>query len=242
MQKKWKKTGVALMVATLTVSGASYAWAADEFDTVSITDVMNKQNKGETTADSSKDAAPKTEFSPSYTSKKLIGLFQAYEKAGTDEAKAAIKQVIDRQISEYENFAKSNTSQSETVVFLSKIVALAKSYENATTDEARASIKQSIQDTIKQFKATWKKPVKEQPKAEKPEKNPSIVAPVVSKEAKKEEKRALKDQRKLEKKAKKAKEKAEKPSKKHEHKHKHEHKKEKKHHKHGDKSQNHPHR
>ena len=40
MKMKWKKTSAALLVATMTVTGASYAWANENlFDTVNLNDL-----------------------------------------------------------------------------------------------------------------------------------------------------------------------------------------------------------
>ena len=46
MQMKFKKTGAALLVATMTVTGASYAWANENlFDTVDLNKVKEKKER-----------------------------------------------------------------------------------------------------------------------------------------------------------------------------------------------------
>lgn len=126
--QNWKKTGAALLVATLTVSGAGYAWANSNYDTVNINDV-NKHTQETSSASETAQVTPTQAVAATSTTaataqtttnkdlpvelatEKLVGLVKAYETASNDDAKAAILNVINRVIAEYETTQKISTKR-----------------------------------------------------------------------------------------------------------------------------------
>ena len=131
MQKKWKKTGAALLIAGLTVTGTSYAWA-DEKETNTIgQSQLGKESSTEVVEDSTKDielpkvesdvkvdkvkkevneevGATKAEESvlpeipEGYTAGNLDALAKAYEKVQNPTAKASIKRNMERSIEKWD--------------------------------------------------------------------------------------------------------------------------------------------
>lgn len=189
---KFKKTGAALLVATMTVTGASYAWANENlFDTVDLNKVLNQ--KETETVEVPKTSTPDTvtpvvttgdtvgmdiEIPEGYNAGNLVALSKAYENAGNENAKAAIKRNAERAIAKFE------AKQAETPKPI-------KSEEPIQTEPKK-------EDPIVQ------PPVMEQPKTEKPVTETPVVKPVekepvvkaTEKQAKKEIKQAEKEERK----------------------------------------------
>lgn len=188
---KFKKTGAALLVATMTVTGASYAWANENlFDTVDLNKVLNQ--KETETVEVPKTSTPDTvtsvvttgdtvgmdiEIPEGYNAGNLVALSKAYENAGNENAKAAIKRNAERAIAKFE------AKQAETPKPI-------KSEEPIQTEPKK-------EDPIVQ------PPVMEQPKTEKPVTETPVVKPEkepvvkeTEKQAKKEIKQAEKEERK----------------------------------------------
>lgn len=130
MQMKWKKTSAALLVATMTITGASYAWANENlFDTVDLSK-LNSKTTEETTKVTSGDSVkaivtnPETTTSTDatesgfpkipeeYTAGNLAGLANAYENVGNETAKAAIKRNAERAIVKFEASQKERAEES----------------------------------------------------------------------------------------------------------------------------------
>ena len=113
---KFKKTGAALLVATMTVTGASYAWANENlFDTVDLNKVLDQ--KETETVEVPKTSTPDTvtpvvttgdtvgmdiDIPEGYNAGNLVALSKAYENAGNETAKAAIKRNAERAIAKFE--------------------------------------------------------------------------------------------------------------------------------------------
>ncbi|SEM90204.1 hypothetical protein SAMN04487786_2800 [Paenisporosarcina quisquiliarum] len=220
MQMKFKKTGAALLVATMTVTGASYAWANENlFDTVDLNEVLNQ--KETETVEAPKTSTPDTvtpvvttgdsvgldiEIPEGYTAGNIAALSKAYENAGNETAKAAIKRNAERTIAKFE------AKQAETT-------------EPIKEEEPKQ------EDPIVQPPVT-EQPKTEEPVVETPIEEPVKEKPVVeqpkkeTKQAEKEERKALQQEQKEERKALQAEHKEEKKALKEEHKaEKHENKK-----------------
>ena len=133
MQKKWKKTGAALLIAGLTVTGTSYAWADEKATQTIDLSQLGKDSTSEVVEDSTKtvefpkvksvvkedetdelvkeDKATETETEGTvlpdvpegYTAGNLEALGKAHEKVQNPTAKAAIKRNMERSIEKWEN-------------------------------------------------------------------------------------------------------------------------------------------
>jgi hypothetical protein len=140
MQKKWKQTGAALLIAGLTVTGTSYAWAdekatepidlsqlgkdsttdvvEDSTETVELPKEESVVKEDETDKEVKEDKATETETSvlpeipEGYTAGNLVALGKAYEKVQNPTAKASIKRNMERSIEKWEN-KQSETKTSE---------------------------------------------------------------------------------------------------------------------------------
>lgn len=129
MQKKWKKTGAALLIAGLTVTGTSYAWADEKANQTidlsqlgedSTTDVVEdpteavelpeSENVGKEDKEDGEGAEENVlpEIPEGYTAGNLVALGNAYEQVQNPTAKASIKHNMERSIEKWE------TKQSET--------------------------------------------------------------------------------------------------------------------------------
>lgn len=219
--QKWKKTGVAVLVATLTVSGAGYAWASGNYDTVSINDVYKNTNESTeatqttTTPETTKAAAESTtttatpatnlDIPVEVSTEKLVGLMKAYENAGSTEAKAAILNVINRVIAEYETTQKDIYKEKapELTAAIDRLIVLFKTYQQAPSADTKAAIITQVKAVITELQNYLNK--QDEPKEDKP----VIVPPVNDKPNKdKEQDKAEKEKKKAELEKKKAEEKA----------------------------------
>ncbi|WP_144511959.1 hypothetical protein [Bacillus sp. FJAT-22090] len=224
MQMKWKKTGAALLVATITVTGGSYAWANENlFDTVNLNDVL-KQNETVTektpekttevpTGDSVKEVVT-TEDSAGlditipegYTAGNLKALSKAYENAGNETAKAAIKRNAERAIAKFEASQKEETEVDKPEV------------EKPVQEEP--TIVEPVKEEPVKVETVTEKTVVEKPVEVAPEEE-KVKEDTTKKEVKaveKEERKALQAEQKEERKALQAKQKEERNALKAEHK------------------------
>ena len=208
MQMKFKKTGAALLVATMTVTGAGYAWANENlFDTVDLNDVL--KSKEAETVEAPETATPEASTPPAteekvaldieipegYTAGNLAALSKAYENAGNEKAKAAIKRNAERA------FAKFEAEQAE--------VPDAPKPEEPKPEEPKKVKEVPVED----------KQVEEKPVVEQPVEEPVVKQPVKdTKHAEKAERKALQQEQKEERKALQEAHKAEKKALKEEHK------------------------
>ena len=225
MQMKFKKTGAALLVATMTVTGASYAWANENlFDTVDLNEVLNQ--KETETVEAPKTSTPDTvtpvvttgdsvgldiEIPEGYTAGNLAALSKAYENAGNETAKAAIKRNAERAIAKFEaKQAETTESIKEEEPKQEDPIVQPPVTEQPKTEEPVAET--PVEEPVKE------EPVEEKPVVEQPKKE--------TKQAEKEERKALQQEQKEERKALQAEHKEEKKALKEEHKaEKHENKK-----------------
>lgn len=225
MQMKFKKTGAALLVATMTVTGASYAWANENlFDTVDLNEVLNQ--KETETVEAPKTSTPDTvtpvvttgdsvgldiEIPEGYTAGNLAALSKAYENAGNETAKAAIKRNAERAIAKFEaKQAETTEPIKEEEAKQEDPIVQPPVTEQPKTEEPVAET--PVEEPVKE------EPVEEKPVVEQPKKE--------TKQAEKEERKALQQEQKEERKALQAEHKEEKKALKEEHKaEKHENKK-----------------
>ncbi len=225
MQMKFKKTGAALLVATMTVTGASYAWANENlFDTVDLNEVLNQ--KETETVEAPKTSTPDTvtpvvttgdsvgldiEIPEGYTAGNLAALSKAYENAGNETAKAAIKRNAERAIAKFEaKQAETTEPIKEEEPKQEDPIVQPPVTEQPKTEEPVAET--PVEEPVKE------EPVEEKPVVEQPKKE--------TKQAEKEERKALQQEQKEERKALQAEHKEEKKALKEEHKaEKHENKK-----------------
>ncbi|MEK3993926.1 MULTISPECIES: hypothetical protein [unclassified Psychrobacillus] len=222
---KFKKTGAALLVATMTVTGASYAWANENlFDTVDLNEVLNQ--KETETVEAPKTSTPDTvtpvvttgdsvgldiEIPEGYTAGNLAALSKAYENAGNETAKAAIKRNAERAIAKFEaKQAETTEPIKEEEPKQEDPIVQPPVTEQPKTEEP--VVETPIEEPVKE------EPVEEKPVVEQPKKE--------TKQAEKEERKALQQEQKEERKALQAEHKEEKKALKEEHKaEKHENKK-----------------
>lgn len=211
MQMKFKKTGAALLVATMTVTGAGYAWANENlFDTVDLNDVL--KSKEAETVEAPKTVTPEASTPPAteekvaldieipegYTAGNLAALSKAYENAGNEKAKAAIKRNAERAIAKFE------AEQAEV--------------PNAPKPEEPKPEEPKQEEPVKEAPVE-DKPVEEKPVVEQPVDKPVVKQPVKdTKHAEKAERKALQQEQKEERKALQEAHKAEKKALKEEHK------------------------
>ncbi|MCZ8532051.1 hypothetical protein [Psychrobacillus psychrodurans] len=224
MQMKFKKTGAALLVATMTVTGASYAWANENlFDTVDLNEVLNQ--KETETVEAPKTSTPDTvtpvvttgdsvgldiEIPEGYTAGNLAALSKAYENAGNETAKAAIKRNAERAIAKFEAKQAETTEPIKEEPKQEDPIVQPPVTEQPKTEEPVAET--PVEEPVKE------EPVEEKPVVEQPKKE--------TKQAEKEERKALQQEQKEERKALQAEHKEEKKALNEEHKaEKHENKK-----------------
>lgn len=196
MQMKWKKTGAALLVVTLTVTGSGYAWANENlFDTVDLNKVLKTSEQTtetatKTTEDSKSDVVNAEvttgdtvgidiEIPEGYTAGNLEALSKAYDNAGNETAKAAIKRNAERAIEKFE------ASQ--------KVEAEAPESEEPKVEH------QKVEQPVVEAPKT-EAPKVEQPKVEEPTKE-EPTKEVPAKKVEKEERKALQAEQKEERKA-----------------------------------------
>ncbi|MFC5591863.1 hypothetical protein ACFPRA_23570 [Sporosarcina soli] len=134
MQKKWKQTGAVLLIAGLTVTGTSYAWADEPIDLGrlvkdSATDVVedpteivelpeaenvSKEDKVEEKVKEDEETGAEANMLPEipegYTAGNLVALGIAYEQVQNPTAKASIKRNMERSIEKWE----AKQSEAET--------------------------------------------------------------------------------------------------------------------------------
>lgn len=200
MQMKFKKTGAALLVATMTVTGASYAWANENlFDTVDLNEVLNQ--KETETVEAPKTSTPDTvtpvvttgdsvgldiEIPEGYTAGNLAALSKAYENAGNETAKAAIKRNAERAIAKFEaKQAETTEPIKEEEPKQEDPIVQPPVTEQPKTEEP--VVETPIETPVKE------EPVEEKPVVEQPKKE--------TKQAEKEERKALQQEQKEERKA-----------------------------------------
>lgn len=199
MQKKWKQTGAALLIAGLTVTGASYAWADEKaIETIdlsqlgkdSTTDVVEDSTE---TVEVPKEESVLPEIPEGYTAGNLVALGNAYEKVQNPTAKASIKRNMER-------FEKWENKQSET----------------ETSEQPKIEVPEQPEvkeEPVKQDAPVKQEPVKQEApiKQEKPAKVKQEKAPQAELNAQhKEQRQELRVNQKVEREALKAESKADK--------------------------------
>lgn len=214
---KFKKTSAALLVATLAVTGSSYAWAdetlfqADEKTTEEATVSSSNQNGEAITVTTDDSATVNTgtttdtafpEIPEGYHSSNLLALKQAYENAGNDTAKAAILRNAEKAIAKFEAKQEALKNEEQTVIEENK-----EAVQETQTEEQKATEKpatpvvekstKEVRKTIQTEQKAERKALQEEQKVER--KTLQVEQKVERKELQKEhksEKQNLKEQQK----------------------------------------------
>lgn len=184
---KWKKTGAALLVAGMTLTGAGYAWANENlFDTVDLSK-LNPKNDEETTGNSVQavvtipeksvkvvEATEKEsdlpEIPEGYTAGNLEALIKAYENAGSPTAKVEIKRNIERAIAKFEASQKEEIKTPGQPVLKVLTEDSTKKEEKAVHKEERKALQEKHKEERKVLQAKQKeerKTLKEEGEKEK---------------------------------------------------------------------------
>ncbi|MFC5602864.1 hypothetical protein [Sporosarcina koreensis] len=175
MQKKWRKTGAALLIAGLTISGTGYALA----DGGKVTEIIDLSELNKNTVEE-KEVIPVREVPIDETTDVTVletETTQSDETDGTtDPVKEEGKQESDKDVLPEipEGYTAGN------------LAALAKAYEQAGNPTAKAAIKRNMERSIAKWES--KQPVVETPKVEVKEEAPvTEETPKVEEPAKVEE-------------------------------------------------------
>ncbi|WP_203249189.1 hypothetical protein [Sporosarcina beigongshangi] len=170
MQKKWKQTGAALLIAGLTITGTSYAWADEK--AIEIID-LSQLGKDSTTdvADNSTETEtvelPKVESEDNEDKAEDKAQEEVKEDEATTEEESVLPEIP-------EGYTAGN------------LVALAKAYEQVQNPTAKASIKRNMERSIKKWESKQAEAeTDEQPELETPE-QPETVVPAEQPEVKEE--------------------------------------------------------
>ena len=144
MQKKWKRTGAALLIAGLTVTGTSYAWADEKgFDPLDL-----RQLGKDTTTDVVENST------------ETVGLPKEKSVVKEDETNKKVKEDIATEDKATEDKATEDktTVEEETVLpeipegyTAGNLDALGKAYEKVRNPTAKAAIKRNMELSIEKW-------------------------------------------------------------------------------------------
>lgn len=198
MQMKWKKTGAALLVATLTITGSGYAWANENlFDTVDLSKVIKTSEQTTKTTENPKSDKVNSEVTTGdtigidiqipedYPAGNLEALSKAYDNAGNETAKAAIKQNAERAIAKFEASQKVETEATKS--------------EEPKVEQPKTE--KPVVEAPKTEQPKAEQPIKEKPAKEEPAKKVEKEIRKALHEEQKAEEKALKEEHKAERKA-----------------------------------------
>lgn len=132
MQKKWKQTGAVLLIAGLTVTGTSYAWA-DEKANEPIDLIQLGKNS---TTNVVEDPTGKLE------------LPKVESVSKEDETDKEVKEVNEDKATEIEGSVLLEIPEGYTA---GNLVALGKAYEKVQNPTAKASIKRNMERSIEKW-------------------------------------------------------------------------------------------
>lgn len=179
MQKKWRKTGAALLIAGLTVSGTGYALA----DGGKVTEIIDL-------SELNKDAVEESPVTVDSPVKEVVEDVDT-ETDVDKEADTETDNVTDLEADKEDGTTKSDTEEATETdenelpeipegYTAGNLAALAKAYEQAGSPTAKASIKRNMERSI----AKWES---KQAVVETPEEEVKVEAPVTEDTAKVEE-------------------------------------------------------
>lgn len=135
MQKKWKQTGAALLIAGLTVTGTSYAWADEKANEPIDLSQLGKNSTTNVVEDSTgKLELPKVE--------------SVSKEDETDKEVKEVKEVNEDKATEIEESVLPEIPERYTA---GNLVALGKSYEKVQNPTAKASIKRNMERSIEKW-------------------------------------------------------------------------------------------
>ena len=205
---KFKKTSAALLVATLAVTGSSYAWAdetlfqADEKSTEEAAVAASHQYGKAITVTTDDSATVNTgtttdtafpEIPEGYPSSNLVALKQAYENAGNETAKAAILRNAEKAIAKFEAKQEALKDEEQTVAEDNKEVFQETQTEEQKTTEQPATEAPVVEKSTKEVRKALQTEQKAEQKALQEEQK---VERKALKEEHKSEKQNLKEQQK----------------------------------------------
>lgn len=132
MQKKWKQTGAALLIAGLTVTGTSYAWADEKANEPIDLSQLGKNSTTNVVEDpTGKLELPKVE-----------------SVSKEDETDKEVKEVNEDKATEIEESVLLEIPEGYTA---GNLVALGKAYEKVQNPTAKASIKRNMERSIEKW-------------------------------------------------------------------------------------------
>ncbi|MET3659505.1 hypothetical protein [Sporosarcina psychrophila] len=132
MQKKWKQTGAALLIAGLTVTGTSYAWADEKANEPIDLSQLGKNSTTNVVEDS--------------TGKLELPKVESVSKE--DETDKEVKEVNEDKATEIEESVLPEIPEGYTA---GNLVALGKAYEKVQNPTAKASIKRNMERSIEKW-------------------------------------------------------------------------------------------
>jgi len=178
MQKKWKQTGAALLIAGLTVTGTSYAWA-DEKATETID--LSQLGKDKTT-----DVVEE--------STETVKLPKAESVVKEDETDKEVKEVKEDKVTEAEESVLPETPEGYTA---GNLAALGKAYEKVQNPTAKAAIKRNMERSIEKWEnKQLKTETSKQPETETSEQSEVKEEPVKQEAPVKQDKPAKVEEKK----------------------------------------------
>lgn len=132
MQKKWKQTGAVLLIAGLTVTGTSYAWADEKANEPIDLSQLGKNSTTNVVEDpTGKLELPKVE-----------------SVSKEDETDKEVKEVNEDKATEIEESVLLEIPEGYTA---GNLVALGKAYEKVQNPTAKASIKRNMERSIEKW-------------------------------------------------------------------------------------------
>ncbi|QNK88700.1 hypothetical protein H7992_02720 [Sporosarcina sp. resist] len=132
MQKKWKQTGAVLLIAGLTVTGTSYAWADEKANEPIDLSQLRKNSTTNVVEDpTGKLELPKVE-----------------SVSKEDETDKEVKEVNEDKATEIEESVLLEIPEGYTA---GNLVALGKAYEKVQNPTAKASIKRNMERSIEKW-------------------------------------------------------------------------------------------
>ena len=168
MQKKWRKTGAALLIAGLTVGGTSYALA----DGGKVTEVIDLSELGKETVS---PVSPVREVVKADDTETDVITSETNEDDATTETDKDETTEADKE--QATETAENELPEIPEGYTAGNLAALTKAYEQVDNPNAKASIKRNMERSI----AKWES---KQPVVETPEKEVKEEAPVTEDTAK----------------------------------------------------------
>jgi hypothetical protein len=179
MRNKWKKTGAALLIAGLTISGTGYALA----DGGKVTEVIDLSELGKDTVEEAPVSPVREVVKVDDKEKENVIAAETEEDVTTDTDKEDGTTESDKE--EATETDKNELPEIPEGYTAGNLAALAKAYEKAGNPTAKAAIKRNMERSIAKWES--KQPVVETPEEEVKEEAPVTEEPAKVEEPAKEE-------------------------------------------------------